>query len=359
MELSCGFPFRGAALEKLRSFLFDCGLTYDTRVRYSVCLTEGDRIAASGSLDGSVLKCIAVSPDFRDEGLAARVVTELVTEAGRNGCFHLFLFTKPENEALFTDLGFYPIAKIPESLLMENKKNGVADFVAGLAVPGISAEHSGADARFSASAADSGASGEIGAVVVNCNPFTNGHLYLIETAARQCGALHIFIVSEDGGAAFSADVRRDLVIAGTAHLSNVYPHPTGPYLISAATFPDYFLKNGPGAAPPETVNTRLDLAIFAERFARPLGITCRFVGSEPSDRLTAEYNRQMKEVLPSYGIRVAEIPRIESGGEAVSAGRVRRLLSEGNLPAIRELVPPTTFARLEKIAREKRNGTPG
>jgi [citrate (pro-3S)-lyase] ligase len=150
-----------------------------------------------------------------------------------------------------------------------------------------------------------------------------------------------------------------LVLAGTAHLPNVYPHPSGPYLISAATFPDYFLKGGPDAAPPETVNTRLDLAIFAERFARPLSITRRFVGNESGDLLTAEYNRQMKEFLPGRGIRVTEIPRLESGGEAISAGRVRRLLAEGNLQAIKELVPPSTFAYLEKQELEKGDITHG
>ncbi|GHT83822.1 [Citrate [pro-3S]-lyase] ligase [Spirochaetia bacterium] len=344
MDLRCGFPFRASALEKLRSFLFDCGLKYDDRVRYSVCLMDEEgRIAATGSLDGAggmdggaVLKCIAVSPDYQSEGLAARVVTELVNHAGRNGQHHLFLFTKPAKEALFSGLGFYPIAKTAESLLMENKKNGVADFVAGLERPAFS---------------DAAGAKNIGAIVVNCNPFTKGHLYLIETAAKQCDALHLFIVSEDQAAkavpAFPADVRRNLVLAGIAHLPRVYPHPTGPYLISAATFPDYFLKDGPGAIPPETVNTRLDLAIFAERFALPLGINCRFVGTEPMDPLTREYNRQMREVLPAYGVKVVEIPRLEAGGAAISAGRVRQLLREGNLQAIKELVPPATFAYLE------------
>jgi [citrate (pro-3S)-lyase] ligase len=345
MEINCGFPFRGAALEKLRSFLSDCGLKYDDRVQYSVCITdEDDRIAATGSLDGTgsmdggaVLKCIAVSPDHQNEGLAARVITELVNQAGRNGQHHLFLFTKPTNEALFSGLGFYPIAKTTESLLMENKKNGIAEFVVALERPVFP---------------DTAGKKNIGAIVVNCNPFTNGHLYLIETAAKQCDALHLFIVSEDKAAqgaadAFPANVRWDLVLAGVAHLPNVYPHPTGPYLISAATFPDYFLKDSPGAVPPETVNTRLDLCIFAERFALPLGINCRFVGTEPLDPLTREYNRQMQEILPPYGIRVAEIPRLEAGGAAVSASRVRQLLREGNLWAIKELVPSATFAYLE------------
>jgi [citrate (pro-3S)-lyase] ligase len=330
MEMTCGFPFRGRARERLREFLHERGLKYDEGVRFSVCMEESGIIAATGSLDGNVLKCVAVSPDYQSEGLAAKVVTELVAEAGRRGLYHLFLFTKPENEELFGSLGFYSVAKTQDVLLMENRKNGVASFVAGLEKPEFSAQ--------------GGAAGlPVGAIVANCNPFTKGHLYLIEEAARQCGALHLFIVSEDKGA-FPAKDRYALVQAGTAHIPNVYTHPTGPYLVSSVTFPDYFLKD---TASPLTVNTALDLAVFAERFALPLGIVRRFVGEEPFDLVTLMYNQQMKDILPRYGIRVTEIPRLESGGQAVSASRVRALLAEGNPDAVRELVPPSTYEYLK------------
>jgi len=132
MELNTGSPFKGAALEKLVCFLNDCGLRYDERVEYSICLTENNKIAATGSLDGVVLKCVAVSSAFRSEGLAAKIISELVNEAGRRGHFHLFLFTKPENQELFDDLGFYPVVKTDQVLLMENKKQGIEQFVASV-----------------------------------------------------------------------------------------------------------------------------------------------------------------------------------------------------------------------------------
>ena len=326
MELSNGSPFRGAALEKLVSFLNDCGLKYDERVEYSICLTEGDRIAATGSLDGTVLKCVAVSPAFRSEGLAARIISELVSEAARRRHFHLFLFTKPENQELFDDLGFYPIAKTDQVLLMENKKRGVEQFVASLKKPEPAAE--------------------VGAIVANCNPFTLGHLYLIETAAKKCELLYIFIVSENKSS-FSAETRLELVRKGISRLTNVHLCSTGPYLVSAATFPDYFFKDS-GEVSALTINTSLDIAIFAECFARPLGIKRRYVGTEPFDPVTSVYNKQMKELLPAYGIEVVEIPRLENSGGAVSASRVRRMLKEGNLDEIRELVPPTTYEYLVK-----------
>jgi len=331
MELKTGSPFRGAALEKLKRFLKDCGLKYDERVEYSICLVGDDRIVATGSLDGSVLKCVAVSPGCQSEGLAATIISELVSEAARRMCFHLFLYTKPENGELFGGLGFYPVAETHQVLLMENKKQGVRQFVASLKRPEVTA----------------GGAGDPAAIVVNCNPFTRGHLYLIETASRQCGLLYLFVVSENSSR-FSAETRMELVRLGTAHLPNVRVCSTGPYLVSAATFPDYFLKDTPGAVSPLALNTELDLTIFAECFARPLGIKRRYVGTEPLDEVTAVYNKQMKEVLPSFGIEVIEIQRLEDPQGVVSASRFRRLVDEGNFEAAKELVPPTTWNYLMK-----------
>ena len=330
MELSSGSPFRGAALEKLKKFLDSCALKYDERLEHSICLLEDNEILATGSLDGSVLKCVAVSPGRKNEGFAARIVGELVSEAARRGRFHLFLFTKPENEELFSDLGFYPVAKTGHVLLMENKRQGVQQFATSLKGP---------------EGAAGGTPEGTGAIVVNCNPFTRGHLYLIETASKQCGLLYLFVVSENKSR-FSTETRLELVRLGTAHLPNVRICPTGPYLVSAATFPDYFLKDEPGAVSPQALNTELDLAVFAGCFARILGIKRRYVGSEPLDQVTAVYNKQMKEILPAYGIEVIEIPRLENSGGAVSASRVRRLLDEGDFEAVKELVPPTTYEYL-------------
>jgi [citrate (pro-3S)-lyase] ligase len=333
VEIQTGFPFRGEALEELRGFLSENDLKYDEGVGFSVVLREADRIIAAGSLDGRVLKCIAVSRDVQGSGAAARIVTELVSEAARQGQYHLFLFTKPENEDLFGSLGFFPVTKTGSVLLMENKKNGIKNFVNNIAAgaPPLSGDET--------------KNKPAGAVVVNCNPFSIGHRYLIETAAARCALLHIFVAAENKSA-FPADVRFNLVKAGTADIPNVLIHSTGPYLVSSVTFPDYFLKD---TISPEEVNTELDLGIFAERFAKPLGIGIRFAGTEPLDPVTQKYNRQMAEILPRYGIDFVEIPRLESGGGAVSAGRIRKLLQEKNFNALKKLVPETTMEYLRSI----------
>ena len=81
MELIYGRPFQGAMLEALKAFLLADGLRYDEGVEFTVCVMDGDKIAATGSLDGKICKCIAVSPAYQGEGLSATVLTALRKEA--------------------------------------------------------------------------------------------------------------------------------------------------------------------------------------------------------------------------------------------------------------------------------------
>ena len=172
---------------------------------------------------------------------------------------------------------------------------------------------------------------------MNCDPFTCGHQQLITTASQQCEWVYVFVLSEDKGF-FSAENRLEMVKQGTKHLSNVTVLPTGPYLISAATFPTYFLKDDTtvGAA-----QCQLDIAVFSKYYIPHFGITKRFVGEEPFCPITRQYNEALKSNLP---IPVIEIPRFEINGTAVSAGAVRKLLKSGNSEAAAALVPETTVA---------------
>ena len=212
----------GKKLDMWTAFLRRAGLTPDEGVESTVLIWEDGDLIAAGSRQDNVLKCIAVDPAHQGEGLTATLLTHLRQDAMAAGHRHLFLYTKPRNRTMFSSLFFYPVAKTDDVLLMENRKNGVQEFVAGLEAPKTE--------------------GTIGAVVMNCNPFTRGHRYLIETAARDCDWLYVFVLSEDKSAFPAAD-RLALVKAGTADLPNVTVQPTGPYLISSATFPTYFLKD--------------------------------------------------------------------------------------------------------------------
>lgn len=280
-------------------FLKSLSLRFDPNVQFTVILEKDDKILATGSRERNLLKCIGVSSDRQGEGLAAKIMTELVQDSITAGLSHLFLFTKPENGRLFAGLGFYPVAQTGDVLLMENEKNGVQKFVSTFSVPETD--------------------GITGAVVANANPFTNGHLYLVETAAKQCSTVHLFILSEDRSA-FPYNVRMELAQKATAHLPNVWVHPTGDYLISSATFPSYFLKD---EFRTEKIHCELDLEIFCQCFAKPLHITRRYVGEEPFCPVTAQYNRAMQTILPQNGIELITIPRKQEDGLAISASQVQ------------------------------------
>ena len=323
MILVEGRPLAGKKKLDTETFLLSLGLEWEEGLETTFNLVENDRICATGSRQANILKCIGVSPDYQGEGVSATIITELVKDAFHHGITHLFLYTKPENRQMFSGYGFYEIASTKDVTLMENQKDGIKNYLRGLPIMS--------------------GSGDVAAIVANCNPFTNGHLYLIEEAAARCEFLYLFILSEDKSD-FSAAERMDLVRQGTAHIDRLAVYPTGDYLISSATFPQYFLKEKQSA---HLVQCELDLNIFTAYFAEYFGIKRRFVGTEPYSAVTAEYNRQMKALLPGKGIEVVELPRKEIGGEAVSASRVRRLLQKHDLEAIRALVPDSTYRFLE------------
>ncbi len=304
MDMQFGRPLTGQKLDDYKAFLASLELDYDENVKFTVlCLDDEGAIIAGGSLDGKICKCIGVSEDHQGEGLTATVVTELRKEAFLQGEDHLFLFTKPKNRMQFLDMAFFPIAQTKDVLLMESRRNAARNYAKSLAEE---------------------ADGEIGAIIMNANPFTAGHRYLIEKALERVSLLHVFVVSEDRSY-FSFAERWKRVAEGTKDLPQVRMHETKDYLISSVTFPTYFIKEKARA---EDVRCALDLTVFADVFAKEMGITVRYVGTEPLDPVTARYNEIMKEMLPPKGIEVVEVPRLTVNGEIVSATKVREKLQK-------------------------------
>jgi [citrate (pro-3S)-lyase] ligase len=186
----------------------------------------------------------------------------------------------------------------------------------------------------------------VGAVVMNCNPFTFGHLHLVETAAAKVERLFLFVVEEDKSQ-FPFKDRIALVRRGTEHIPNVTVLPGGRFIISAGTFGIYFEKSEKQDV---VIDATGDVLIFAREIAPALGITVRFAGEEPLDNVTRQYNETMRRILPRHGVEFVEIPRREASGEPISASRVRKLLETKDFDGIRELVPETTFEYLQKLA---------
>lgn len=179
----------------------------------------------------------------------------------------------------------------------------------------------------------------MGAVVMNCNPFTLGHRYLIEQALTQCDYLAIFVVQEDQSV-FPFEDRIHLVDLCTSDLDNVVVIPSGNFIISSLTFSEYFNKS---EMQERVIDSSLDVTIFAREIAPCLHITKRFAGEEPFDAVTNQYNETMKRILPEYGIEFVEIPRKKFGEDVISASYVRTLLEKKDFESIRPLVPAPVF----------------
>ena len=284
---------------------------------------DDDELLAGGGLSGDVLKCIAVSDALRDTGMSLSLVSHLLSVAQSNGHQQLKVFTKPENKGIFENFSFHAIASAPKAILMENG-NGLRNYCSQL----------------NALAGDKGE--KRGVIVMNANPFTLGHRYLVEQAAAQVDTLFIIVVKEDRSL-FSYAERKAMIMAGVADIANVVVCEGSDYAISAATFPTYFLKQRRDAT---DTHITLDLDLFARHIAPALGATVRFAGSEPLDATTRRYNRLMTELLPAQGIDFVEIERCLINDNIVSATAVRDALTEQTLLKALPLVPHTTVPYL-------------
>lgn len=316
------------AFQRIDLLLQKEGLTRDRNLDYTCGLYDDDmNIIATGSCFGNTLRCLAVDSAHQGEGLLNQIITHLIEFQHARGNRHLFLYTKCNAAKFFGDLGFYEIIRIEgQVVFMENQRTGFADYLRSLTKQ-----------KALTSQAEN-----VAAIVMNANPFTVGHLHLIEKAAAENDLLHLFIVSEDASIIPFA-VRKQLIMEGTAHLRNIIYHDSGPYIISNATFPSYFQKDELSVI---SSHAALDLEIF-KKIAAVLDIRRRYVGEEPSSQVTGLYNQIMQEKLPQAGIDCIVLPRKEAAGVVISASTVRKALQDGKTELVKQLVPETTFRFLQ------------
>lgn len=188
----------------------------------------------------------------------------------------------------------------------------------------------------------------IGACVMNCNPFTKGHYHLIEYASRQVDFLYIFVVEEDAPFSLPFADRIEMVRRGVKDLSNIFVVASGKFIVSRTTFTNYFEKE---KYPDAVIDVTRDTMFFKKYIAPVLGISKRFVGEEPIDYITNQYNQSLKRDLQDV-VEVIEIPRKKINGEIISAKKVRHYLKDGDWNAIKEIVPQTTFDYLKEYFKQ-------
>lgn len=324
------------ALKQLHAFLAPLGFAFDPRtVDYTMVLCDAQgEIAGTGSYQGQVLKYMVVAPAHRATNAFSVIVTHLINILMKKHK-QIFAFTRPGNVGSFLNMGFKEVATAePLYALLEFGYRSIRDYRKYLV---------------SRKAVD--AAPPVAAIVVNCNPFSNGHRYLIETAASQNSVVYLFVVEEDRSV-FPFNDRWKLIEEGTRHLKNVVMLKGNHYVVSGATFPRYFLQNEE-----QDLVTRnqaeLDVVIFARHIVPVLGITRRYVGTEPYSATTRTYNGVMKNILTTYGVDVIEVERKAEGMDAegkpdyISATKIRKAIRDNNLASVKDFLPPCTLSYLQ------------
>ena len=307
----------------VEEFLAKSELRLDS-VDYYATVVDRDslEILAGGGFENDIIKCVAVSDTLRGTGVSQQLISHLISEISSRGVNSIKVFTKPSNADIFQSLGFKTIGESAKALMLENSLEGITGYTKYLQ-------------SFKKD-------GKNGLIVMNANPFTLGHKYLVEQAAKQVDNLYVIVVDEDKSL-FTSTERYEMVRRGCNHLANVIVCHGSSYIISSATFPSYFIKKMDDVA---LAQIELDINITARHIAPALGVSVRFVGSEPTDELTRNYNAVMKQQLPKHGVEVVELARLELNGSPVSASMVRKMLNEHKYHQASCLVANTTIPYL-------------
>lgn len=188
-----------------------------------------------------------------------------------------------------------------------------------------------------------------GCVVINANPCTRGHLYLIKEATKEVDHLYIFLVQQEMSDGYSYLDREIMLKQNIKGLNNITVLPGGSIFTSVVGFPEYFNRNSA-----KKVNPLMNHKIFCEKIAPVLNITVRFFGYEPEDNVTKQLNDTAETFLPKYGIKVKIKPRLKFNDIPISAKDVRKYINERNFDKVKPLVIPETFKYLQNL---KLNGT--
>lgn len=283
-------------------------------------LYEDGVLVATASRYQNVIKCVAVDSDYQGGSLFNEIISHVMNKNVENNYFQHYVYTKPESKKAFEFLGFKEIESVDNKLVfMEKAIRGFQDYLKKLEKEKVNEEN-------------------IAAIVMNANPFTLGHQYLVTKASEENDWVYLFVLTEDMSA-FDTQTRTALVKAGTAHLKNVKVVPTGNYIISNATFPSYFLKEDDDVT---KIQAKLDAKIFADHIAPVLNIKRRYVGSEPFSPSTNIYNEAMQEVFNNK-LELIIVDRIGNEAEIISATKVRNFLIADQIDIVKSYVPETTF----------------
>lgn len=301
----------------LTNFLNEYDLDYDLDIDYSILVYYQEELIATASLSNNVMKCFLVATNFIGQNITGLMFSHLVNVLMQKGISHYFVFTTPNNEEIFKSLNMKVLVTTMNTILLEGGDN--INNVLG----NLKKEYHIGDGKKSC-------------VIINANPMTLGHLYLIETAAKESEEVLVFVVSEDSSS-FPFNDRFEIIKEACSQFDNVTVLPTLSYLVSKITFPKYFLKEDQLIKDEQTL---VDVLIYKEYYAKIFNINKRYLGEEPLSFNTNIYNKVLKDYLNS---NLKIIKRKKEGSKVISASLVRKLIKANKISQIKKYVPSATY----------------
>lgn len=305
---------------KLISFLHKNNLEYEFDIDYSILVYDQEELIATSSLSRNVMKCFLVREDYKNQNITTLMFHHLVNELKQRGVYNYFVFTSPSNEKVFTSLHMKKIVETMNTVLLEG-----GDFITDV-LKELKLQYNISNNKKAA-------------VIINANPMTLGHMYLIETAAKENNEVLVFVVSEDLSS-FPFKDRIEIIEKACSHLENVTVLPTLSYLVSKITFPKYFLKEDQLIQEEQTL---VDVLVYKEYYKKIFNIETRYLGEEPYSFNTSKYNQTLKDYLNS---NVKIVKRLEKNHKPISASLVRKLIKANKIEKIKEYVPEATYQYL-------------
>jgi [citrate (pro-3S)-lyase] ligase len=298
-------------------FLQKHHLEYEYDIDYSILVYDQDKVIATASIASSILKGFAVDKSYGGQNITGLMFHHLVEILQSRRIYHYFVYTSPENEEVFKSFHMKRVVCTMNTCLLEGGDD-IHNVLKQMKTDYKISDHKKA------------------AIVMNANPMTNGHLYLVEEAAKDYDEVLVFVVSEDASS-FSFTDRFKIIKESTKHIKGVVVLPSLSYLVSKITFPKYFLKEDQLIKDEQTL---IDVLVYKEYYKKIFHIDKRFLGSEPFSANTNKYNKVLKDHL---GLHVKIIERKEKNHTAISASMVRRYLKAGHVDKVKDYVPKATY----------------
>jgi len=310
--------------EEIKIFLKKFDLEYENDIDYTIAIYDKGKVIATASKAKNLLKCFAILEDYQGQGITNSLVKKIEDRMFMESLYHFFIYTPSCNKDIFTSIGYHEIITSNHISILENGNKTIETYLYEL------------KDKYDLS------DNEKACIVMNANPFTLGHRYLVEEASKENDEVIIFVVSENQSS-FPFEVRFQLIVEGVRDLKNVYVVETGPYMISNATFPTYFLKKKSDVV---TLQTKIDCEIFLKYYHHIFHITKRYIGNEPYCEVTKTYNEWMHALLPLGGVEVKQITRKQVFEDIISASKVRELIKQDDYEQVKNFVPQSTYAFL-------------